>query len=121
VTYVKYSNKSSLCAEGHSHRSKLESAVCQLLSLRKRAKEIISFEAESTVKLTRAGIRYIADFRCLTPGGDALFVEAKGVETPEWRLKLKLWRFYGPGPLEIWKGTHLRPYLHETVIPEIEK
>ena len=114
----KYGNKRSTCDLGHSHRSKLESAVCAILQWREKAGEIRIVQAEKHIYLSRAKIVYIVDWECEElKTGDALFVEAKGYEDPKWPIKLKLWRVYGPGKLEIWKGSHKKPYLDEVVTP----
>lgn len=115
---TRYGNKPSLCSAGHSHASKLESSVCQMLQLRIRAKEIDIVQCQDHVYLTEARILYIPDFKCTTRDKKEFFVEAKGFETPEWKLKKKLWKFYGPAPLEIWMGSHTNPFLKETLTPE---
>lgn len=115
---AKYGNVRSTCGD-HSHASKLESAVCWLLSLRQKAGEIRDLRSQVAVKLTKAEITYIADFRfTFTANEEIGFAEAKGFKTPEWRLKLRLWRHYGPGVLEIYEGNYARPKLVETVVPK---
>lgn len=111
-------NAPMVCREGHSHRSKLEASVCATLYLRKRAGEFREILVEQSVYLTEARIQYVVDFSCETPGGQLIYVEAKGFETQTWRTKLKLWESYGPAPLEIWKGTAYRPMLWKTVKPK---
>lgn len=107
---VKYDNQ--------SFASKLEASVYTLLKARENAGEIVDIRAQVTVHLTNARIQYIVDFAFLDiRTGIVTYCEAKGMETPSWRIKRKLWKFYGPGPLEIYKGTHLRPFLHETITP----
>lgn len=99
--------------------SKLEHAVYQILKLRERAGEIKILRTQENIQLTKAGIIYIPDFTCeYLPTGGPLFVEAKGFEGPRWPTIKKLWKHYGLGPLEIWKGSHLRPVLAQTIIPE---
>jgi len=113
---MKYGNEASLCAKGHSHRSKLESAVCWIYQMREKAKEIVFVQAEPHIYLTAARILYVPDFELLdVKTNQPLYGEAKGFETPEWRLKRRLWQHYGPGPLEVWAGTHARPFLKETI------
>lgn len=69
--------------------------------------------------LTAARINYIADFSAFELAtGNIIFFEAKGVETPSWRIKRRLWEFYGPGELRIYKGNHVRPFLFETIVPK---
>lgn len=106
------------CALGHSHRSKLEGSVCQILQLRAKAGELEILQVEDHVYMTLARIGYIPDFKCrCLKTGRLFWVEAKGFPNDAWPTKKKLWRFYGPGVLEIWKGTHLRPYLDELIVP----
>lgn len=44
--------------------------------------------------------------------------EAKGVETADYKVKLKLYREFGDRPLHIWKGSAKKPFISETVIPK---
>ena len=55
-------------------------------------------ELQPKVYLTRARILYKPDFLM----NDRTYIDVKGVETPVFRLKKRLWKLYGPGPLEIW-------------------
>lgn len=106
-------------ASGYSFASKLEAAVHQILLLRERAGEIQILGVQKQVRLTEAGIIYKPDFEFVNlETGIHYYCEAKGFETPEWKLKLKLYRFYGPRPLEIWQGSAISPKLVETVIPK---
>jgi hypothetical protein len=115
------SNKRSLCRLNHSHRSKLESAVCQLLQFRQAAKEIEILQVEDHVYLTRARIGYVADFKCRDlRTGDVFHVEAKGHASDHWKTIRKLWPYYGPNRLEIWIGDHDRPRLDQIIIPGIK-
>jgi hypothetical protein len=50
--------------------------------------------------------------------GEFVWAEAKGFETDPWKIKRKLWQYYGPGKLEIYKGSAKSFKLYETVIPE---
>jgi len=117
----KYGNKrvTSLCRYGYSHRSQLERAVCDLVWIREQAGEIEHLKHEHRIALTLSKIAYIADFmvRCTSETKQEMFIEAKGFESARWPIIRKLWRFYGPGPLEIWKGDYRRPRLDETIIP----
>lgn len=114
-----FNNIASVCALGHSHRSKLECAVCQVLQLRQRAGEIVIDQVEDHIYLTAARIRYVADFRChYVKNGEPFHVEAKGYANPTWPLKKKLYKFYGPDCLEIWTGNWRSPVLTETIVPQ---
>lgn len=98
--------------------SKLESAVHDILKLRECAGEIEILKCQDVVKLAGV-IEYRPDFKCLDKStGDIFWVEAKGMQTAAWRIKLKLWRSMGPGRLELYKGTHARPILTETIVPK---
>ena len=99
--------------------SKLESAVYDILRIRENAKEIKDIRRQHAVKLTDAQIGYKVDFSYTDiKSGQTVWAEAKGFETEAWLLKKRLWRFYGPGNLEIYKGSHLRPVLSETIVPK---
>lgn len=113
--FNKYSNV-KVERDGYSFASKLEAAVYGILKLRERAGELRVIRTQARVSLTDAGIVYMPDFECEDENG-IFYCEAKGMETPEWRIKLKLWRFYGPGRLEIWKGSAAKPFLDEIVTP----
>lgn len=115
---AEFNNVPTLCAIGHSHRSKLESSVCQMLQNRERGGHIKLVQAEDHIYLTKARIHYIPDFKCQdVKTGLFFWVEAKGYANEKWPMKKKLWKFYGPGPLEIWMGSHTNPKLVETIYP----
>jgi hypothetical protein len=114
----KYSRKKVERA-GYSFDSKLEAALFDQLKLRERAGEISDLQAQDTIYLTDARIMYKPDFKSiLVKTGEPIWHEAKGLELPIWRIKLRLWRHYGPGPLEIWKGHYGKLTLTETVFPK---
>lgn len=111
-------NNKEVEIDGRNFSSKLEGAVYQLLKARELAGEIKDIEIQNHVYLTDARIHYIPDFKFTfvatdTPG----WAEAKGFENERWPMKKRLWKAYGPGPLEIWKGSWQRPRLVETVVP----
>jgi hypothetical protein len=94
--------------------------ACYLYLLAKaRAGEIKILERQSTVKLTDAKIAYRADFVIFDLKlNRTVWVEFKGCETAVWKIKKRLWKFYGPGPLRIYKGNEKTIQLVEEVIPE---
>jgi hypothetical protein len=104
-------------SDGYRFASKLEASVYQLLKLRQAAKEITQIECQVHVYLSLARVLYIPDFKCKLANGTEIYVEAKGLAGPRWPTIKKLWKSYGLGPLEIWKGSHLRPCLVETIVP----
>lgn len=111
-------NATKVSYDNFSFASKLEASVYTMLKSRENAGEIKIIQHQDHVYLTKARIHYIPDFKCLDVKTNAIFwVEAKGYEDPKWPMKKKLWKFYGPGTLEIYKGTHLRPFIDEIITP----
>lgn len=103
---------------GFSFASKLEASVYDLLYLLYKAGEIRSIQCQDVVYLTLAKVIYKPDFKCTRPNGDCFWVEAKGFETPEWRIKRRLWTHYGPGELHVYMGSHSHPTLKEIIKPK---
>ncbi len=104
--------------DGYSFASKLEASVYGVLKLRVLAREIEIIKHQFKVFLSEAEIVYIPDFKCrILRTGEVFFVEAKGFETADWKIKKKLWSKYGPAPLHVWSGTCYRPALQEILIP----
>lgn len=115
----KLGNKPGTCGLQHKHDSKLEIAVCEVLQWREKAGEIEIRKSQARVYLSPARYCCIPDFECFDLKLQSSFwVEAKGFEVPRWRDTKKLWRTFGPGPLEIWKGDYKRPRLVETIRPQ---
>lgn len=118
---AKYGNKGGQCTRGHTHRSGLEISVCELLYKREIDGELKLLQCEDHIYLTLARIGYVPDFKCQDQRtGEIFWVEAKGFANDRWPMKKKLWKFYGPGRLEIWMGTASKPILTETIIPKGE-
>ncbi len=100
--------------------SKLENAVHDILKLRERAGEISEIKCQQQVVLQDGSkdvrITWRVDFSYVdNKTRQTVFVEAKGIETNDYKLKLKMWKFNPPAPLEIYKGTHARPILVERI------
>jgi len=111
----KFSNE-KVKYDNFSFSSKLEASVYAILKAREQAGEIKFIQCQSRVKLTLAEIVYIADFRCLDLSTNQEFhVEAKGFATPEWAIKKRLWKWYGPNNLYIYRGSHKAPFLDEVI------
>lgn len=126
-TAHKYGAAAQGCLLGHSHRSKLEAAVCGLLELRRRAGEFRILEVEKHIRICgpeghdcdgKQKIELVVDFQCTQNDGSIFFAEAKGFETSDWRIKRRLWIHHRTERLEIWQGSHTRPFLAETLDPE---
>lgn len=129
VAANKYGARKTLCSAGHPHPSGLEASVCEVLLLRVKAGDIRNLKYQATVSLA-FGIKWKVDwsFEQLVRDPEAVlfkthweirFAEAKGAETRDYRLKLRMWKEgCGPAPLEIWKGSARRPMLVETIYPK---
>lgn len=115
---AKMGNEPSVCALNHSHASKLESSVCQVLQLRREAGDIQDIQVQDHVYLSLARIHSIPDFKCTDAAGTPFWVEAKGFPNMKWPIVKKLWAFYGPGRLEIWTGNWKSPQLTEQIVPK---
>lgn len=94
--------------------SKLEQSVYRILQFKQKAGLIKNLRCQHSVSLTRAGIGCKVDFS-FEEKGKLAFAEAKGCETDRWRIIRKLWPFYAPGRLYIYKGHYLKPQLAEIV------
>lgn len=108
---------------GRSFASKYEKVVFDyILTLEKMG--VLKFRRQQAhVTLTDAGIIYKPDYEVewlVEPyQNQIVYMEAKGFETPEWRIKRKLYQHYGPAPLMIFKGMNGdgTPKLHEEIVP----
>lgn len=106
--------------------SKLEKAVGDLLDMQAISKQLVNLKEQVKVQICcrdpeckgNRSIFSIVDFCSNDPEtGDVHYHEAKGFETPEWRLKRRLWLHNGPGPLTVYKGSYKSFKVHETLIP----
>lgn len=107
--------------QSRSFASQLERDCAEWLYARQLQGDIRNLEFQQVEHLTDADISWAVDFRCeelmevgeckLDGNGDPLqmkvwgkvWYEAKGFEQPDYRIKLKLWRVYGPGLLYVVK------------------
>lgn len=120
MAFHKYSAKKTIVG-GISFASKLEAAVDKILQLQEMAGEIKIEQRQPTIYLTNARIIYKPDTMITNLStGLVQYVEAKGFETPEWRIKRRLWMYYGPADLIVYMGSHARPFIKEVIVPKIE-
>lgn len=116
-SFQKYRSK-RVAYDGYNFASQLEAAVYEILKLREKCGEIKDIQHQDHIYLTEARICYIPDFKFFDCKYDEYaWAEAKGFETTDWKIKLKLWRYYGPGRLYIYKGSAKRPMLSDEIIP----
>lgn len=106
---------------GFSFASKLEAALYDQLWWRMKAGEIKDIQVQATVYLTKARIKYIPDFKVTMKDDSIEYHEAKGLEADRFGTIKKLWKHYGEAPLYIWKGSHQKLLLAETIIPEVSQ
>ena len=119
-TKHKYGAK-SVDKAGMSFSSKGESGLYSYLKLLEAAGEIKVLKSQDWVYLTKSRIGYIADFKIFDKKLNCeVWCEFKGFETPEWRIKRRLWMNYGPGELRVYKGYGTRLSLTETIVPKQE-
>jgi hypothetical protein len=112
-------NAQKTVIDGESFPSKFEAAGWRIFKALEASGAIRDLSRYERVRLSDAGIPYKPDWSYTDVGtNQKRFVEMKGVETDRFRLIKKLWKAYGPAPLEVWKGTHKRPYLDQTIFPE---
>ena len=93
----------------NGYASKAEAAYAHELILRACAGDVVDIEEQPRVSLV-AGITMVPDFTFREFIKEPpqfwhwVWVDVKGVETPVFRLKCKLWAVFGPGLLRIVKA-----------------
>lgn len=90
---------------GISFASKGEAGLYEMLWALERVKRISGLRVQEKIYLTRARILMKPDF-AYEVNGRTEYAEYKGMETPEWKLKRRLWLAYGPGVLHVYKGKN---------------
>lgn len=104
---------------GYSFASKFEAKIFDHLRQLVMAGELQDLKCQPHVFLTDARIEMIPDFSALeTKSGRRIYFEAKGFETSDWRIKLKLWGHYGPAPLRVFKMVAGGFMMAQEVIPK---
>lgn len=107
---AKPQNVTSGALAGYRFDSKGERERAETLKLMERAGEISDLEFQCKVHLV-ADINWKLDFRYRDNRlGEVVYEDFKGMETPVYRLKYKLWKEFGEGRLIITKknsGGHI--------------
>lgn len=88
----KYRNKTSTY-NGHTYHSKREAAYAEELDWRVKAGELKEWDRQVPIEMYVNGEKictYTIDFVERDKNGNEVWTEVKGFETPEWRLKWKL-------------------------------
>jgi len=92
--------------KGKKYASKAEMQYAMHLDNMMRAGQLSDVAEQPRYKMTKAKIVYVPDFLVTDAGGSRWCVDVKGAETDVFRLKKRLWRFYGPPmPLRLVKKT----------------
>lgn len=73
------------------YSSKLEAKYAHKLDMAKKSGELVFWLEQISFRLP-GGLKYVLDFMEFWSNGDILFSECKGYETPEWKLKYKLFQ-----------------------------
>lgn len=123
---VKKENKYKAKKEYRAGRwfdSKAEAALYDALMADLQAGLWVEVRCQVSVYLTDARILYKPDFLCIDPNGREIFAEMKGLETSSFRIKRRLWQYYGPSELQVWNFDHRRGQLilKETIKPKVKK
>lgn len=120
---MKFGNKRTAVA-GYSFASRLEADVFLYLKQLEHCGELRGVRVQVPVEMTDANIKLIVDFGAIhVPSGEYRYYEAKGLVTPVYAIKRRLWKAgYGPGHLEVWvRSGKSGLKLFETLIPKSPK
>jgi len=102
---------------GRRFASKAEGGYAVVLQEQLRLGLIAHLDYQPRVKLTTF-ITYVPDFKYTAKTGIVVYVDVKGFETPEFKLKEKLWIEFGPGRLIIIK-KRAKGYITDRVVDPI--
>jgi hypothetical protein len=87
----------------HKFDSKMESEFYLYLLKQKACGKIKHIELQPKVYLTLSRILIKPDFKIVMPDDSYYFVDIKGMVTPVFAIKFRLWKNYGDGRLDIIK------------------
>jgi predicted nuclease of restriction endonuclease-like RecB superfamily len=99
----KYGAKKTV-SDGIRFDSMAEAEFYRQLTLLQKEGEVLRFEVQPKIYLTAAKILYKPDFKVWGPDS-VYYVDIKGMETPVFRIKARLWRHYGDGVLRTYKKS----------------
>lgn len=78
------------------YASKRESEYAQHLQQEKRVGNILGWMEQVPVRMCGKSVKYTVDFMVIRNDWTVHFVEVKGVETPEWKLKMRILAYEFP-------------------------
>lgn len=104
--------------------SRLEASLYDLLSLREKAGEIRNIRRQHVVVLQDGPkdvrINWKIDFSAeVAPDWHLELFEAKGIQTADYKIKLKLYKKNPPAPLEIYFGSYRKRDGESCVVPKL--
>lgn len=103
----KYKN-TKVYVDGMKFDSKAESLYYLELKTKKSIGVIKDFEPQPKTYLSKANILYKPDFKIINNDDSFYYVDVKGMQTPVFKLKLRLWKAYKEEKLilvKIYKNT----------------
>lgn len=120
---VNYRQVKKVELDGRSFGSKAESQAYLWLKDLEKLGEITNIRHQVRIELLPGArnerVDYIVDFvvfdvaLCMD-----IYIEVKGFETDKWKIKLKLWRHFGPGILRVYKVGWGKLGLDEEIHPK---
>jgi hypothetical protein len=113
----KYRNKKTETNLG-KFDSKAEAIFAQHLLELAKANMILTFEKQPKIYLTKAKILYKPDFLVHHNDGALQFFDVKGMQTPVFKLKKRLWRAYMNSKLTLVKVVRGKVIEIESIIGE---
>lgn len=111
----KYNNKTAFAGDKKFQSIQERDYYMHLLKQQMCGK-IKHIECQPKVYLSDARILMKPDFLVTYPDGSKIYVEVKGFETAVYKIKLRLWRHYGPGRLDVMKLKRKEWILEESVL-----
>jgi len=121
---IDYRNVKRVELDGRSFQSKGEAQGYLWLKADEQAGNISNIRCQTQVALLdgpqNMRVIYRPDFVVFDHKLQCdVWIEIKGFETDVWKIKLKLWRHFGPGRLRIYKVGWGKLVFDEEVIPKI--
>lgn len=105
--------------DGRSFMSKAEGDCYEYLKLLEAEGEIRDLCCQVSVTMTDAALRWVLDFKFFDVNlGEEVYADYKGFETERWNILKKLWVFYGPARLRVYKGQGLRMKVAQEIVPK---
>lgn len=93
--------------DGHKFASKAERDFYIVLKNLEAIGQIKLLELQPKVYMTDSRILYKPDF-LIEENEERIYIDVKGMETPVFKLKKKLWKHYGQGKLRLVKKSGKR-------------